>query len=143
MKSDTGKLPALVDTNLLVYAYAESSPNSQRAAALLDECFSGKISLVISLQNMGEFCHVALRKYKLDPLMVQKVFMHLLECRTLIKVAYLGTTLLSAITLSATSKLEFWDALLAATMLENGIDTIYTEDADFGKIEGIKAINPF
>ncbi len=33
--------------------------------------------------------------------------------------------------------------MLAATMLENGIDTIYTEAEGFGKVPGIKSVNPF
>ena len=40
-------------------------------------------------------------------------------------------------------KMQFWDAMLAATMMENNVSTIYTEDEIFGKIEGINAINPF
>ncbi|WP_304840718.1 hypothetical protein [Methanocalculus sp.] len=40
-------------------------------------------------------------------------------------------------------KLHFWDALLVATMVENHIHTIYTEDAHFRKIPGITVINPF
>ena len=143
MKSDTGKLPALIDTNVLVYAYAESSTKGQKAVELLNDCFQGKITLAMSLQNIGEFCDVGLRKYKLDPTIVQKVSMHILACVTFIKVAYTGTTLLRAVEFSAASKLEFWDAVLVATMKENAIETIYTEDAAFGKIEGIKAVNPF
>ena len=143
MKRDTEKLPALVDTNLLVYAYAEISPKGQKAAELLNDCFQGRTILAVSLQNIGEFCNVALRKYKLNPAMIHKVSTHLLACTTLVKVAYTGTTLLSAVALSASSNLEFWDAVLAATMKENAIDTIYTEDNGFGKVPGIKVVNPF
>jgi predicted nucleic acid-binding protein len=39
--------------------------------------------------------------------------------------------------------LHFWDALLAATMNENGISTIYTEDCHFEKVPGLTVINPF
>lgn len=143
MKNELEKSPALVDTNVLVYAYAETSPNKQKAAEFLGDCFSGKTTLAISLQNIGEFCDVALRKYKLDPAIVQRASNHILVCKTFVKVAYTGTTLLSAVALSAASKLEFWDAALLATMKENAIDTIYTEDASFGKVEGIKDVNLF
>lgn len=143
MKSDIEKLPALVDTNLLVYAYAEVSAKGQKAADLLNDCFQGRKTLALSLQNIGEFCDVALRKYKLDPMLIHSISTHLLACVNLIKVSYTGTTLTSAVALSAAEKLDFWDAVLLATMKENGIDTIYTEDASFGKIQGIKAVNPF
>jgi len=48
-----------------------------------------------------------------------------------------------AIELQAAYKAPFWDALIAATMLENGVKTIFTENtADFRKIPFIKAVNP-
>ena len=143
MKNDTEKSPALVDTNMLVHAYAENSTKGQKAAEMINDCFQGKTTLAVSLQNIGEFCDVGLRKFKLDPAIVQRVSMHILACVTFIKVAYTGTTLHRAVELSAASKLKFWDAVLVATMKENAIETIYTEDAAFGKIEGIKAVNPF
>ena len=40
-------------------------------------------------------------------------------------------------------KLHFWDALLAATMEENAIRTIFTEDAHFNRVPWITVINPF
>ena len=143
MKNELGKSPALVDTNVLVYAYAEISPNKQKAVELLSDCFSGKTTLAISLQNIGEFCDVALRKYRLAHPIVQRISNHILLCQTFVKVAYTGTTLVSAVALSAASKLEFWDATLLATMKENSIDTIYTEDEGFNRVNGVKAINPF
>ena len=143
MKTESEKSLALLDTNVLVYAYSENSLKGQKAAELLNGCFEGRILLAVSLQNIGEFCDVALRKYKLDPAFVHKIVTHLLVCRTLAKVAYAGTTLRSAVALSAASKLEFWDAVLVATMKENAIETVYTEDASFSKVEGIKAVNPF
>lgn len=39
--------------------------------------------------------------------------------------------------------LRFRDALLVATIEENGIDTIWTEDAHFSKVLGLTAKNPF
>jgi predicted nucleic acid-binding protein len=39
---------------------------------------------------------------------------------------------------------NFWDALIVATMEENSIDTIITEnEKDFKKVKWIKTINPF
>ena len=39
--------------------------------------------------------------------------------------------------------LHFWDALLAETMNQHTIGTIYTEDSHFKKIPWITVINPF
>ncbi len=143
MKIDTEKSLALIDTNILVYAYAEDSPKSKKAAELLGSCFAGKIKLALSLQNIGEFCDVALRKYKLDLTTINRITRQLLYYTDFTKVSYTGPVLQGALQLVSMHKLEFWDAVLVATMKENSIETIYTEDAAFGKIEGIKAVNPF
>lgn len=39
--------------------------------------------------------------------------------------------------------MKFWDVMLAAAMLENGVNKIYTENTKDFKIPGIKAVNPF
>lgn len=98
---------------------------------------------LLSLQNIGEFCGVALKKHKLDIPTVQKITRQLLDYKGFRKISYTITALQEALQLASTHRLEFWDAVLAATMKENAIDTICTEDAAFGKVEGIKAVNPF
>ena len=51
---------------------------------------------------------------------------------------------MQAIELVKLYRAPFWDALIAATMLEHGIDTIVTEnERDFKKIPGITIINLF
>jgi len=40
-------------------------------------------------------------------------------------------------------RLHFWDALLAATMEENSVRTIITEDAHFQSVPWISLQNPF
>ncbi|HLD97032.1 MAG TPA: PIN domain-containing protein [Candidatus Nanoarchaeia archaeon] len=143
MKTDIEKSPALIDTNILVYAYAEDSPKSPKAADILSSCFAGKTKLALSLQNIGEFCDVALKKYKIDIATVQKITGQLLGYTDFIKVSYTEAALRNALQLVNTYKIGFWDAVLAATMRENAIDTIYSEDNDFWKVPGIKAVNPF
>jgi predicted nucleic acid-binding protein len=57
---------------------------------------------------------------------------------------YSPETINKAISLSLETKVHFFDALLAQTMLDNNVHLIYTENTkDFNKIPGIKAINPF
>ncbi|MBI2581036.1 PIN domain-containing protein [Candidatus Woesearchaeota archaeon] len=143
MKSDTGNLPALIDTNVLVYAYAEMSPKRQKAVEVLEACFRGQAKHFLSLQSIGEFCSVAIKKYGLEISDVLETAQELLCERNLVKLQYDGETLQHAFALMNQGLLSFWDAVLVATMKENAIETIYTEDANFGKVEGIKAVNPF
>lgn len=143
MKTESERSLALLDSNLLIYAYAEDSSKRQRAATLLNDCFLGKVTFAISLQNIGEFCNIALGKYGLAIKDVWERAEELIGCGSFIKINYSASTFQHALKISANSSIDFWDAMLAATMLENSIDTIYTEDAAFGKIAGIKAVNPF
>ena len=143
MRIEPGKSSALVDSNILIYAFAEDSPKHETALRLLRQCFSGNITLTISLQNIGEFCNTALWKYKLDQAVVRRVVRQILYCSSFVKISYMANEFEKALELSEKHNMEFWDAMLVATMKENGIDTIYTEDNGFGKVPGIKAVNPF
>lgn len=143
MKSDTGKLPALIDTNILIYAYAEASPKRQKAVEILQACILGKAKHFVALQNIGEFCSVAIKKYGLEIRDVMETAEELLHERNLVKLQYKGETLQRALTIMKQSHTSFWDAVLAATMKENAIETIYTEDESFSNVEGIKVVNPF
>lgn len=143
MKTESEKSLALVDSNILIYAFAEDSSKHEAALRLLRQCFSGNIALAISLQNIGEFCNIALWKYKLDQAVARRVVQQLLYCSSFVKISYTAGEFERALELSGRHNMEFWDAMLVATMKENAIDTIYTEDAGFGKVPGIKVVNPF
>ena len=143
MRTETEKSLALVDSNILVYAFAEDSPKHKTALKLLKQCFSGNITLAISLQNIGEFCNIALWKYKLDLHLVKQIVKQIVYCSSLRKISYTTNEFEIALELAGKQNMEFWDTMLAATMIENDVKTIYTEDAAFGKIEGIKVVNPF
>ncbi len=143
MKTEPEKSLALVDSNVLIYAFAEDSPKHDPALKLLRQCFSGNITLAISLQNIGEFCNIALWKYKLDLALIRRIVKQITYCGSFRKVSYSVNEFEMALELAEKYKLEFWDAVIVATMKENAIDVIYTENTGFGKIEGIKAVNPF
>ena len=140
--SEARKAP-LIDTNLLVYAYAEDSPKKAAAMELLQRCLHGEARLHIALQNIGEFYSVALHRYSTDPAKVDKIIQALLRCETLVKLHYHDSTFQRALALAGKGTLRFWDAMLVATMIEHGVESIYTEDASIRKVDGIKAINPF
>jgi predicted nucleic acid-binding protein len=50
---------------------------------------------------------------------------------------------MDAVSMRDTLSLHFRDALLAATMKQHTIGTIYTEDSHFNKIPWISDIDPF
>ena len=59
-------------------------------------------------------------------------------------IRYDGNTVIRAVSIAKEYKIHFFDALLVATMQENGIEEIITENTeDFRKIQWLKVKNPF
>jgi len=138
--------PALADTNILVYAFDTRDPEKrERAADLLAKCWRGGERLSVSVQNLAEFSVVVTEKTENPvPLPVVRKFIAAVSAYDGWNViGYNPETILAAHDLKKRCALHFWDALLAATMNENRISTIYTEDRHFEKIPGLTVINPF
>ncbi len=134
---------ALIDSNVLVYAYHPGDARHENARLLLDRLIregTGRISI----QNLVEFCHVVRHKARV-PVQGERLGRFVRNLRSAFPVLpYSGQTIQQALSLADERQVHFFDALLAATMLENGIGTIYTEDVDdFAHVPGITAKNPF
>ena len=52
-------------------------------------------------------------------------------------------TISKAMGISIKNNMNYWDSLIIATMIENEIFNIYTENAKDFKIDEVKIINPF
>lgn len=134
------------DTNVLAYALDEKEPSKrQRSVELLKQAVvEGKA--VVSNQVLAELFWVIRRKFNSPGIMSKAL--DFIEAASkeekILKLNYSHKTVNKAARLSLDSSAPFWDALIAQTMLENGVKVIYTENtADFAKIPGLKAINPF
>ncbi|OGE09113.1 hypothetical protein A3I53_03945 [Candidatus Curtissbacteria bacterium RIFCSPLOWO2_02_FULL_40_13b] len=140
----------LFDTNILVYSYDVNSPNHKVAQKLRDAVNEGKMKAAIAPQNLLELystiTNVAKNENPASPneaiLEVKKFLASRFE---LIELSgrELETTLLLIKGNHVTSR-RIFDVYLVATMLSNGIKTIYTaNERDFEIFKGIKAVNPF
>lgn len=133
--------PVFLDTNMLVYAYDNSEPKKQeKCRALLKECFEGKTTLCLSNQTLAEFTSVITTKVQkpLDKNEIDGILEEIIETDNFFIINYSAKTVRKALS----NKTPFWDSLIAETMKENNIYTIYTENTkDFSKIREIKAIN--
>ncbi len=133
----------LIDSNVLVYAAdrSESTKYEKAKAFVLDFAHVGKAFL--SIQNLVEF-HAAVTLRIEHPISVDESRKIVGDFAQSFKIChYSHITLMKAMQLQVNYGIHFWDALLVATMQENHIRTIYTEDLkDFQKIPGINAINP-
>ena len=133
----------LIDTNILVYASEkENNAKNQKAKELVNRCWKGEDTFAVSSQNLAEFVYVTTRKAKLNLDEAKTFTGFIINFHGFKKIEYNADTVLSAIEIANEFKTSFWDSLLAATMRENGIFNIYTENISDFKIPWIKAVNP-
>ncbi|MEA1957212.1 MAG: PIN domain-containing protein [Euryarchaeota archaeon] len=136
----------LIDTNILVYAYDESEGKKHEICkGLIDECWRLSKKYSISIQNLSEFYVVITKKIEKPVPMetAKEIIGDIIEFQNWMVMGYDARTILSAFEINITYEAHYWDALIAATMRENNIFSIYTEDDDFESIPWLTVINPF
>ena len=131
----------LIDTNVLVYAFAKkgaSEPRRDQARALLASANFGT-----SGQILQEFFVVVTRKAGvLMP--VDQASRYVERLSRLPCVPVDAHLVLSAIAISRRFKISYWDAAVIAAAEELGTLTVYTEDLNHGQKYGtVTVINPF
>ena len=134
-------MPAkLIDTNILVYAYDTSEGEKHTASRDLVRHLWIDGGGVVCLQNLMEFFVVITRKVE-KPVEVD-------TAKTIVRdfifsdkwtvIDRDADTLLTALDLVAKYGIHLWDAAIAASMMENDVAEIVTENAkDFGKIPAL------
>jgi len=131
----------LIDTNILVYSAMTMDKKHNLAVDMIDELMDSNIC-VISIQNIVEASRVLLEKVnpKMNSNSVNDFISRFLK--NLLVINYTPETIIKANLISEGYKIHFFDALLIATMQENGITSILTENiSDFKKVPGIKVIS--
>ena len=129
-------MSAFFDTNILVYAQ-QAGGKADRARALF--AGGGKISV----QVLNEFTAVSRRKQRKDWREITEAISDVLMTvdPPLALTLDLHTT---ARTLAEDHQLPFYDALIVASAIEAGCDTLFTEDMQHDRKFGHLAIvNPF
>ncbi|MBI2141044.1 PIN domain-containing protein [Candidatus Woesearchaeota archaeon] len=139
---------SLLDANILVHAFDNSDEfKHEMANELFESALYGEMRLAVTTQVLSETFNVFTRhKYFKNRVNLEEIRLFIADIVDISEIPKLSSTpktILSAMELHITFGVEFYDAVIAATMKEHGITTIYTEDKDFDKIEGIKAVNPF
>jgi len=138
--------PVLIDTNILVYAFDSDSGRKHAVAKeLVGRSWRGKVRYVVSTQNLAEFS-VVVREKVAHPVPsedVRQLLSLIMRSRDWQVVGYSAKTLIRAHEIRDEYRFHFWDALLAATMEENTVRTIITEDAHFRNVPWISVQNPF
>ncbi len=126
-----------LDTNVLIYAFASNDERAAKAEALL------AAGGLISIQVLNEFVSVCRNKLKLNWTQIE-------SARDIVKNLLdppIPLTLdlhESAVVLTRTNGLAFYDSLIVAAALSANCDTLYSEDMQHGqRIDGITIRNPF
>ena len=136
----------LVDTNVLVHAYVLLDARKQASAREIILTIWRDGGGVTTLQNLCEFFAVATKRIA-RPMRVEHAQSIVKQIITSTKWRVLDrreATVLHGIELVKVYRLPFWDALIAACMIENQISVIVTEnERDFKRIPGITVSNPF
>jgi predicted nucleic acid-binding protein len=138
--------PALIDTNILCYALDAGEPEKREAAAgLLSRCWRSELALCVSVQNLAEFSVVMTEKVRhpVPDAVVKRFIRDIVSFDGWTVIGYDPGTIMEAVSIRNRYSLHFRDALLAATMKQHHIGTIYTEDAHFSRVPWITVIDPF
>ena len=126
----------LFDTNILVHAYVHLETRKHTAAQVLVLDVWKDGGGLTTLQNLCEFFHVATSKIE-RRMPADKAGSIVKEILSSTKWHVLDRgagTVIQAVELAVLHHTSFWDALIAACMLDHGIHTIVTEnERDFRK----------
>lgn len=140
----------LFDTNLLVYVHNRASPNHKRAFELETQVLKGELVASISAQNLLEFYATVTNPAKMEkPLTGEEANKVISDYfQSSFKIIYPSQEALKlAFSLTKKKKLigrRIFDIYLAATMIVNNVDTIYTNNEKHFRIfKELKVVNPF
>jgi len=141
----TSMIETFLDTNILVYAFDLAEAEKQPIAyKILQQATQGREKFHISNQVLAELSRTLTHKLAKPYTQEETIeILTLFQLPTWIIYSYRLSTLTQALRLQQQNTISFWDALIVATMMENHVYQIYTEDMTFSKIPGIKAVNPF
>lgn len=141
----------LIDTNILIYAHTSLSPLYQKAKDLRDKASRREILGCIAPQNLWEFYSAVTNPKKLQTPLTPDQALREIEIYSRSKGIRIidpkSSTLFKTIELLKKFEIRrerIFDIYLLATMLDNNVKVIYTEDTTpFVRYGLVKAINPF
>jgi predicted nucleic acid-binding protein len=133
-------MPAFVDTNVLLYTLdTKAAPKRDIAATLLR-----RRDLVLSVQVLQEFYVQATHARRLDALTHEDAVALMATWRRFPIVDNTVALVDAALTICASARLSFWDAMIVAAAASAGCDALYSEDMSAGQtIAGVHVVNPF
>ena len=140
----------LFDANLLICAHATHSPFHEAAKRLRDRAASGALQACLSPQVLCEFFSVCTNARVFRPALTPQeaskqmaIYWTHSEFRIILPTDRTVQRLHALLTDRPVIGQHVFDAFLAATMLENNVRTIYTQNVkDFEIYHDLQVINP-
>lgn len=117
-----------VDTNVLVYAFAEHEP-AKRAAARALTAADGAL---ISTQVLSELANVMTRRFGFAPDMARSRIASIAASCEVVTVT--PAIVLDALRIMQTYRYSFFDSQIIATALAAGAEVLYSEDMHHGQM---------
>ena len=135
---------AFLDTNIIVYAFDQTSPKKAKIVQELIAAGVAEKQLVISYQVVQEFTNVALRGFRvsIQTLDLESFLMKALFPMTV--VPWTPSLTIQALRLQATQQMSWYDSLIVGAALQSGCKLLYSEDLQHGQRFGALTVeNPF
>ena len=129
------------DTNILLYAHDSRNPQKQATAvSLVQSQAHGVLLWQVACEYLS-----ASRKLEAQGYSLRQAWLDIRDLRTVWSTILPTWNVLDrAEDLMGAFSLSFWDALILAACLENGVNRLYTEDFDaYPTVNGLEVINPF
>lgn len=140
----------LIDTNILIYATAKGCPEHKRATGFMEGVLSGRDLYAITWINVGEYISFVTRASLLTPVIKltqalenMALLLHSPNIQLIQEGEDYWDNFVKVIEKVPSARGNLiHDCRIAACMLENGVQTIYTRDTDFRKLGYLKVIDP-
>ena len=131
------------DTNILVYAFnIDENAKHLKAKALFNSVCNGEFKGLLSIQNLTELFYWFIRSKKVTIELAERIINDFIESKQWVIKNLDVDRLKIGMHITKQHKMPFWDALICANAILEGVNEIYTENVKDYKSELIIAINP-
>jgi len=131
-----------IDSNILVYALNKDLPEHLPCKELLLNIVNGKELVSIPSIVFMECFHALVKTFKYKEVEVKKRLVAIIDSKNINVLDISTSSILFAFEIAEKYRTGERDSLIAASLLENKIQEIYSHDSDFNKILLIKRIDP-
>ena len=129
-----------LDTNLWVYFFVKNPPEKEEKIRELVE--SQALSIIVSIQVLGELCNVLIRKTTFSQAATQAAVLDLINIFSVLAID--TSKVLNALEIHARYGYSYWDSLITATALQSNCSILYSEDMQHDRLieDKLRIINP-